>query len=860
MAFRLNKVDSANFDSPIEMYNDYKKKKIMGLLDYQSAMIESYMKDGFKKSDVALELPTGSGKTLIGLLIAEYRRRKNKEKVVFVCPNNQLVNQVVDMANNQYEIKATAFTGKRRDYDPNSVSKYTTAQTIAVTNYSSIFNTNSFFDDADLLIFDDAHGAENYISSNWSLNISRHEDENLFVSLIQALKDEIGEGVYNKIADDSPSTNDLQWVDKVPQSKFIDAISNISPIIDAQTEETNLVYPWSNIKSHLKACSMFISWNNILIRPLIPPTQTCDSFVNAGQRLYMSATLGKSGELERVFGVEKIHRLPMVAEWDKRSIGRRFFMFPNASFKEEQNKEIYLRIKELSKRNLILTQDDSTVKKVKKYYEGTSTEIYTSKDIEKSKESFVKSDNSVAILANRYDGIDFAGDSCNMMIIANMPNATHLQEKFLSRKMAASLLFNERIKTRIIQAIGRCTRSNEDYSAVCVFGNELENELVSPKKLKGFPPELRAELEFGYSQSQEQPDIDTFLELLELFLQQGEEWEKADDEIISTRDGFITDQSSTDNENNKKLQECVKYEVRYQYAIWREDYIEAIKLIEQILAIIVTPELKGYKAYWHYLAGVVANEIYKNGDSFYKQVAIENLRQASTTTHSINWFSKIVEEEIKDVDEQKDNYIYDCLERIEDEFIKNGYHSHRTFEKEADEILSLLKSQDGNEFERGHLRLGLLLGYQSENGKGNADPDPWWILNESLCIVAEDKIYESSNKSIPTNHVRQAASHENWIKDKIKILKRDAEIITIMLTNASNVDQTAVTYGEKVWWVDRDEFVKWSVKAIEAIRKIKRSFSSQGNLLWREEAMKILKEDSVTPEDFIAFIKQRKLG
>jgi hypothetical protein len=40
-------------------------------------------------------LPTGSGKTLVGLLIGEWLRRKNKERVVFLCPTRQLVNQVI---------------------------------------------------------------------------------------------------------------------------------------------------------------------------------------------------------------------------------------------------------------------------------------------------------------------------------------------------------------------------------------------------------------------------------------------------------------------------------------------------------------------------------------------------------------------------------------------------------------------------------------------------------------------------------------------------------------------------------------------------------------------------------------------
>ena len=33
--------------------------------------------------DVALQLPTGNGKTFVGLFIAEWRRRKNEERIVY---------------------------------------------------------------------------------------------------------------------------------------------------------------------------------------------------------------------------------------------------------------------------------------------------------------------------------------------------------------------------------------------------------------------------------------------------------------------------------------------------------------------------------------------------------------------------------------------------------------------------------------------------------------------------------------------------------------------------------------------------------------------------------------------------------
>ncbi len=40
-------------------------------------MMQKYAAQAQDASDVALQLPTGSGKTLVGLLIGEWLRRKN---------------------------------------------------------------------------------------------------------------------------------------------------------------------------------------------------------------------------------------------------------------------------------------------------------------------------------------------------------------------------------------------------------------------------------------------------------------------------------------------------------------------------------------------------------------------------------------------------------------------------------------------------------------------------------------------------------------------------------------------------------------------------------------------------------------
>ena len=117
MAFKYIKSETANFSTPQEMFQDNKMKNILGLIDYQSKMIDNYMNsirdDGtIIDKHVAFELPTGSGKTLIGLLIGEFHRRKYHRKVLFLCPTKQLVAQVCYQAKTNYGINVIEFIGK----------------------------------------------------------------------------------------------------------------------------------------------------------------------------------------------------------------------------------------------------------------------------------------------------------------------------------------------------------------------------------------------------------------------------------------------------------------------------------------------------------------------------------------------------------------------------------------------------------------------------------------------------------------------------------------------------------------------------------------------------------------------------
>lgn len=853
--FKTRKRELLNFETPQEMYDDYKNRKINGIQAYQSKMIDLYMEQGKDKSDVALELPTGTGKTLIGLLIGEFRRRKYKEKVVYVCPTSQLVYQTANYANETYGIKVIPFTGSKSGYETSNKLKYKTAECIAVTNYSSIFNASSFFEDADVMIFDDAHSGENYIASNWTVTIDRDKLNETYSLFIDRVKDILTDEQYRILTKEQPKTEDQTWCDMIHSAKLYDKYLIIQELLDSKLDETSQYFSWNNIKNNMKACNIYISWQKIVIRPYLSPTLTNNAFLQAKKRIYMSATLGKSGELERAYGIEQIHRLPMVNEWKNKDIGRRFFLFPLASLKKDEDVNIMLNIAKKANRALILVNNLKAQENIQLIFkEQKIGKTFNGKDIEKSKEEFINSNKAYAILANRLDGVDFPNDECRTEILFDLPTIAHIQEQFMITRLAAKTLFDERIRTRIIQALGRCTRGQTDYALVCVLSEEIMEYLLSPKNLERFNPELQAEIIFGQENSINKQDIKEYIEMMDVFLEHKQNWNEAEDGIISIREEQITKGAILESEAYKQLSSSAKYEVKLQYALWKQDYYEVLRQVDNILKILQAAELKGYRGYWYYVGGCNAFNLYKEGDTLYESKYKEYFKKASESTIAVNWFRF---EELKK--EKECDYMDDQIVRIEKMLAKEGKRGLNCFVKYLEEIKINLE-KGGTDFERGHELLGYIGGYRATNPKGAAEPDPIWIVNRKLCIVSEDKIY-TDGKLIPPNDVKEAAGHAEWIKNKADILdiQDDAEIITVFITTATDSQPNSTIFGKEVYYLNADELRKWGERLIPVIKDIYRTFSGEGDAAWRENTIKKFRENQLTPKDYIAMITKHSL-
>src|ERR1700709_2792672 len=83
MAFKKAPPPTDVASSPDKLFLALPRRKIPDVLPHQREILRRYSNEALGLSDVALQLPTGSGKTLVGLLIAEWRRRKFGERVLY---------------------------------------------------------------------------------------------------------------------------------------------------------------------------------------------------------------------------------------------------------------------------------------------------------------------------------------------------------------------------------------------------------------------------------------------------------------------------------------------------------------------------------------------------------------------------------------------------------------------------------------------------------------------------------------------------------------------------------------------------------------------------------------------------------
>lgn len=817
------------------------------LWEHQGAVLESYT-EYEEENDIAIELPTGMGKTLVGFLLAEYRRMAHANRVAYLCPTRQLAQQALSQASG-YGIDARLLIGPQADYPPADYAAYASGNAVAVTTYAGVFNSNPRIDDAQCLVLDDAHSGSDFMSDMWSVRIPRSSQ--CYQGVVDLLSDAIPYSHLSLFRNSGADPYRRQTTFKIPGPAVTDRSRSLLEYLDEHLP-SDQTYAWGLTRDHLAAVHIYLSWHKILLCPLIPPTERHPPVADAEQRIYMSATLGEGGELERSTGIQEMVRIPVPEGWESQRTGRRFITLPDYSLESAEAGEYVVEAIREQPRSLVLCPTRWLADRLRStLQEESDVRILDAVAVEESMAPFTESEDAVLLLAGRYDGIDLPDRSCRQIVVAGLPKALNLQEKFFFDCLRTEKVFRDRVRTRLVQGMGRCTRNPNDYAAVILWGTDLLDFCVRDENRQGMPAELQAELEFGIQNS----DVDAGDELIErlrVFLAQDQDWESADAQIRRRR----RDREKRRDEFSETLGAIAPSEVQFGYALWDGSYEYALELARGITDQLSGNEFANYRGWWHYLTAYAE---YLLSDRTRTEVFRNQVRRAEVAGR-VSWLRSLPRFVGGSTEAADEVGVLQAAaaENIAEKLLDLGFAGPR-FERFAAQFETFVQSSDSDPFEAGLQQLGALLGFDAKRPPEDAMPDSVWTLRGEIGIALEAKneVTVSPERGISPSTARQCHGHHETLGEW-EGLRPDATRVVCVLHPLDMITEDARRVAsDETCWVSLSLIRELASEAISAARRIRARCESEADIV--EVALGEQDNFGLSPERILERLTETRL-
>ena len=375
-------------------------------------------------------------------------------------------------------------------------------------NYWVYFNQRPVIDEANLLIMDDAHLAEHCLHSLFSVEIDKLSHETLFKTVIAELQSRFPEyPVFDDaLLEDTPPSSITELLSFIDQEEVVKRIRDIVDASPYLEKDTDFRFRWNCLRADLHEANIYISPRAIWIRPYIYPLMSIPHYERVQQCIYMSATIGDPSDLSRRLGVRPIKKISGPPKYNEKTAGRRLVVMDPFTEEEIPNRQlpVILAALRIHPKSVWLCSSKDEASKYKSLFSewlnshglvGHPTWLLT--PLGEEIDAFKQAPQGHLFVAGRYDGMDFNANECRLVVITTLPRAINLQEEFISAYLRDFGFMRRRLNQRIVQALGRCNRSDEDFGVYVLadqrftvhFGRELNRE--------GIPRNIVAEIDIA---------------------------------------------------------------------------------------------------------------------------------------------------------------------------------------------------------------------------------------------------------------------------------------------------------------------------------------------------------------------------
>ncbi|WP_420606574.1 DEAD/DEAH box helicase [Novosphingopyxis sp.] len=525
----LNRVSSANGETdPRKIFQKLiKPDGVNELYASQSELLDRWYRNKDVK-DTILKLPTGGGKSLVGLLQAQSSLNELKQPALYLTPTRQLMKQVCDEADS-FGIKAKPYLGASEGIDPEIIN----GQCVGILTYEAVFNGLSKFGTRDkrsevgkcgLVILDDAHAAFESVWDSFSFVIKQKNHKDLYNEICSEFREAFKQLNRAQTFDEIVSGKE-HFVLDVPHWDWLQQKDAISQIIQAYGPENIDRFSWPHIRDELHVCQVLISRKSVSIVPLVPLTDRAFVFDTAKRRIFMSATIADDSEIVRNLGVSaQAANNPLVAA-SLAGVGERMILSP-ALIKPIEPfdstvmvKQLLSEVKKSNKNVAILTPSFEAAMR----WDGIAQVPKKGDETEVLIERLRTTKGLSAVLPRRYDGVDLPGESCRVLILDGLPygNSDYDSWRIDTFSYGAGSVS---LAQRIEQAIGRGARGTSDYCVVLLTGSDLINWIGVKSNQKFLSAGTLRQLEIGLEVSKAVNSPQDFVETAWKCLNRDSSW------------------------------------------------------------------------------------------------------------------------------------------------------------------------------------------------------------------------------------------------------------------------------------------------------------------------------------------------
>lgn len=745
----LSKLKGPSKNLPIEpreifMSLPKKYKKYEYPRDVQTETWKKWYQERNNKNNI-IKMNTGSGKTVVGLIILQSCLNEEKGPAIYVVPDNYLVNQVLKTA----EELGIPATNDKHNFLYRENKSILVCNIYELVNGRSSFGTNTICNHKiGSIVVDDVHACMNTIMMQYSIKIERSHSlyKEMLDLFLTEWKTYDSQSYIDIIESDNPYKRQLIpfWMWQNKQEEVYKVLSKYNTRDD--TNE-NIYFKLPLIQKYLKVCDCFVTNNCIEIIPDGIAISEIHSFENATRRIFMSATLSDDSVFTKTMGLNKSDIKMIITPEKADDIGDRLILFPKHLNNNIDDKCIMKEVYNISmKYNVVVIVP--SFKRAKEWDE-TETRIIKKENINTIIETLKSEYKGLVILVNRYDGIDLPDDACRLLVIDGLPPLNNEKDKYLySIDPSNNILIREQMQ-RIEQGMGRGVRSNSDYCCIVLMGEQLSNVLITGNGQKFFSNATKAQYELSkelwsiLKEEKKNVTVDDIFELTKYSLDRDVQWIEKSKERL-TQIEYISELNL--DKITTHLRNAFDYLTKYKLEKSITEIDEAIKEADQ-------DATKGYllqvKAkYTNLIDKMHAQEILLSGRAF----------------------SNAILEPIKGTNYKKNIDNYNQAKNIVNYISEEGIEQ-QNFILFVNETLSGASfSSNFNDFEKSIMKLGSIIGFESsrpdKESKG-IGPDNLWKIETDRYIVFECK-NEANTDDISKDYCNQLGGSLRWFECNYK--------------------------------------------------------------------------------------------